>query len=279
MDSKITFGNQSGNERELVREALWLRLRNESDWQTLSHYVLDQRYFDRYVVFQPADSKARFHKLLIEVLWEFICLGILTPGPSRTSYNYPADLNLPHFHISAYGAEVLKCGRLIPQDPAGFLKEAKAVGKLCFDDVAEGYLEEALRCCGRSCYTASVLLLGVCAETTFLLLCQHVENAISDNSVQEKFAGADGVKLKHRIIVQRYEQLSSKIRRTQLPDGLDITLKGVYDLIRRQRNDLGHPQNIRPEVDREHAFAHFQCFLTYLRDIEAFAQFCRDNSL
>ncbi len=279
MDSKIIFGNQSENERELVRDVLWRRLRNESDWETLSHYVFDRRYFDRYVVFQPADSRARFHQLLIEVLWEFVGLGVLTPGLSGTSHNYPAHLNLPNFHISAYGAEVLKSGQLIPQDPAGFLKEAKAVGKLCFDDVAEGYLEEALRCFGRSCYTASVLLLGVCAETTFLLLCQYVEKAISDPAVKQKLDETEPVKGKHRIVVERYEQLSSKIRRTQLPDGLDITLKGVYDLIRRQRNDLGHPQDIRPEIDREHAFAHFQCFLTYLRDIEAFAQFCQENSL
>jgi hypothetical protein len=38
--------------------------------------------------------------------------------------------------------------------------------------------------------------------------------------------------------------LSAKVRRETLSDGLDVTLASAYDLIRRQRNDLGHPQEI-----------------------------------
>src|SRR5437899_3122741 len=67
--------------------------------------------------------------------------------------------------------------------------------------------------------------------------------------------------------------------RQQLPDGLDVTLAGVYDLIRRQRNELGHPQDARPEIDREHAFALFHLFVTYLRDIEALAAHVQSHGL
>ena len=35
---------------------------------------------------------------------------------------------------------------------------------------------------------------------------------------------------------------------------LDVTLTSAFDLIRRQRNDLGHPQAIPPAIDRQHAF-------------------------
>lgn len=56
------------------------------------------------------------------------------------------------------------------------------------------------------------------------------------------------VKTKHRWIVTKYEALPARIKREHLPDGLDVTLKGVYDLIRRQRNELGHPQLVARNV-------------------------------
>jgi hypothetical protein len=71
--------------------------------------------------------------------------------------------------------------------------------------------------------------------------------------------------------VERYTALPQKVRREALPDGLDVTLTSAYDLVRRQRNDLGHPQEKPPMTDRQHAFTFFQVFLTVVRDLEAFA--------
>jgi hypothetical protein len=200
-------------------------------------------------------------------------LGILVTGQpsSQTSQATGYDAwNLPWFQPSTYGEQVLNSGRIVPQDQRGYLNETKAIGKLCFGDVAEHYLEEALRCFSRSCYTASVLLLGVATEASFLQLCVLYEKSITNPNAQKKFSRLSRIKEKHRRILDSYLALPGTIRH-ELPDGLDVTLAGVYDLIRRQRNEVGHPQDARPEIDRDHAFALFQLFLTYLRDIENLA--------
>jgi len=51
-----------------------------------------------------------------------------------------------------------------------------------------------------------------------------------------------------------------------------MSLKSAFELIRRQRNDLGHPQTIPPAVDRRHAFMFFQGFSTIVSDLEALAR-------
>ena len=109
-------------------------------------------------------------------------------------------------------------------------------------------------------------------------LCVVVAGSILDPNHKEKFDKLRGAKDKHRWIVATYERLPVNARR-QLPDGIDISLTGIYDLIRRQRNELGHPQATRLGVDRARAFASFQLFPTFLRDAEAFATYCRANGV
>jgi hypothetical protein len=269
VDSKVHFSAKEQDNVELVRQIVWRRLRKEK-WNQLS---VNDHGFDQFVTFEDDSCRFVFGNLAREVLWELIGLGIMVPGQpsSQTSQatGYEA-WNLPWVQLSTYGQQVLKTGRVVPQDQLGYLNEARTIGKLCFGDVAEHYLEEALRCFSRSCYTASVLLLGVASEASFNQLCSLYEKSIPDPNAQKKFSKLQRVKEKHRWILQKYLALPGTIR-NQLPDGLDVTLSGVYDLIRRQRNDLGHPQDIRPEIDREHAFALFHLFVTYIREIEALA--------
>jgi hypothetical protein len=269
VDSKVYFGASEQTNIELVRQGVWQRLRKEN-WNQLS---VNDYGFDEFVTFEDNSYRFIFGNLAREVIWELIGLGILVPGQSssETSHASGSDAwNLPWVQLSTYGQEVVKSGRVVPQDPLRYMNEAKTIGKLCFGDVAEHYLEEALRCFSRSCYTASVLLLGVATEASFLQLCSLYEKSIADPNAQKKFSKLQGIKEKHRRILEKYLALPSAVRQ-KLPDGLDVTLAGVYDLIRRQRNELGHPQDARPEIDREHAFALFHLFERYLRDIEALA--------
>jgi hypothetical protein len=277
VDSKVHFGANEQNDLELVRQVVWQRLRNEK-WNQLS---VNDYGFDQFVKFEDNSYRFIFGNLAREVFWELIGLGILVPGQpsSQTSQATGYDAwNLPWVQLSTYGEQVLKSGRIVPQDQLGYLNETKTIGKFRFGDVSEHYLEEALRRFSRSCYTASVLLLGVATEASFLQLCSLYEKSIADPNLQKKFSKLQRIKEKHRRILESYLALPGAIRQ-QLPDGLDVTLAGVYDLIRRQRNELGHPQDARPEIDREHAFALFHLFVTYLRDIEALAAHVQSHGL
>ena len=89
----------------------------------------------------------------------------------------------------------------------------------------------------------------------------------------------DTVKAKHRWLVDKFQTLPAEVRRKQLPESLDMTLLSLYELIRRQRNDLGHPQENPPDVSRDQAFVQFRLFPTFIKDVEAFAAYCKSDGL
>jgi hypothetical protein len=79
-------------------------------------------------------------------------------------------------------------------------------------------------------------------------------------------------------LVGRYENLPGAERR-RLPESLDVTLTSLYDLIRRQRNELGHPQPQPPQTTREEAFVFFRLLPTFIEDAQALAQYCATNPI
>lgn len=96
-----------------------------------------------------------------------------------------------------------------------------------------GYIEEALCCFARGCFTASVLLLGVAAEAVVLNACELIVAESGDPALRKSYESLpDVLKQRHRWLVDRYKALPPKVRREALPDGLDVTLASAYDLIR-----------------------------------------------
>jgi hypothetical protein len=266
--TRIKFDNSRRDNIGLVREILLRRLREDgADWHQFKPH--DQG-FDRFLEFPSGSERSRFEDLLRQVIWELVATGVIAPG---NDLDYRTT-NIPYFSITDYGRTVLSAGQVIPHDPDGYLVEIREAGKACVDIVALGYIQEALCCFTRGCHTASVLLLGVAAEAVILKICEILVDANTKFAVRREYESLpDSAKQKHRWLVKRYHSLPPKVRRNNLPDGLDVTLTSAYDLIRRQRNDLGHPQAIPPEVDRQHAFVFFQVFLTVVRDLEAFAKY------
>ena len=51
----------------------------------------------------------------------------------------------------------------------------------------------------------------------------------------------------------------------------------VYDFLRTQRNDLGHPRDVPPDVDREDAFANLQMIPRYYQVAEELRRFLAAN--
>jgi hypothetical protein len=269
MDETPVFKESDSKNLEYVRSIVLTRLKRQSTWQFLD----DNWELQPFVSFETNQSHSRFLVLAQEILWQFIIQGIITPGKDAS------NRTLPFFRITDYGTEVLKHEKFIPHDPTSYLQDLRAVAKTSLGKVAIAYIEEALRCFTSGCHMASVLLLGVASESVFLELCEVVGSSLKDTRDQNKFATLRQVKEKHRWIVKKYSDLPGPTRHKQLPESLDITLPALFDLIRRQRNELGHPQENPPSVDREQAFVYFRTFPSYVRDIEAFAEYLKTNGL
>ncbi len=269
--SAVTFTQDDADELELVRKIILLRLKEDPRYNQMYRFWSDPDG-QRYVTFDPPQLSSRFEVLEGEVLWQLIIQGVITPGINSAN---PA---LPCFRITGYGKKVLEEERFLPHDPTGYLDKLSVAAKTVVGHVALGYVQESLRCFTTGCNLASVLLLGVAAEAVFLKLCDVVENNLANPNEQTEFQRRKLVKRKHRWLSNKYESLS-KVVKNQLPESLDITLNSLYDLIRRQRNELGHPQEQLPHIDREKAFMFLTLFPTFVTDVEAFAEYCRNNNI
>jgi hypothetical protein len=53
----------------------------------------------------------------------------------------------------------------------------------------------------------------------------------------------------------------------------------IYELMRAQRNDFGHPTESPPRPSREDANAHLQIFPTYYATAEALRSFLKTNTV
>ena len=253
---------------ELARQIVLHRLRNDEGWTQL-----DYDWNNQFVTFENVGMRGRFGLLANEVMWQLITQGVLTPG-----MNAP-NPTLPFFRITSYGRSVLETERFLPHDPTGYLDDVAAVAETEVGQAGQPYLEEALRCFQSGCNLASVLLLGVAAEAVFLKFCTVAQEALQDAEERERFEQLQSVRPKHRWVVEKYNSLPREARRVMLPESLDVTLTSLYELIRRQRNELGHPQEELPTIDREQAFMFFKLFPTFIQNTEAFAAYCRDNGL
>src|SRR6266481_5151979 len=177
--SRIKFDDSHKDDIGLVREIFLRRLREEgSRWTQCGQH---DPGFESFLEFPSVQDRNRFDDLLRQIIWEFIVSGVIAPGIGLHS----SGVNLPFFTITDFGHEVLSAERAIPQDPDGYIAEIRSAGKTCVDPVAIGYIEEALRCFSRGCYTASVLLLGVAAEEVVLKACELIVAASADPAVRK----------------------------------------------------------------------------------------------
>ena len=270
MEKRPVFRDSDSNNLELVRQIVLYRLKHDSQWHQFD-YDWDQRT-SNFVEFDPSRLRSRFVVLANEVMWQLLTQGVITVGRDASN---PA---LPFFRITDYGQKVLEAERFVPHDATGYLDDLRTVTGVIATDVTVAYVEEALNCFNAGCHIASVLLLGVAAESVFDQMCEIVRASLKDTSEQNNLNPKLPVKPRHRWIVQKYQNLPKSVRQ-QLPESLDMTLTSLYDLIRRQRNELGHPQDKPPSLSREEAFIFFRLFPGFVSDSQAFAEYCHNSGI
>jgi hypothetical protein len=74
-------------------------------------------------------------------------------------------------------------------------------------------------------------------------------------------------------------QQIQKLSPSGFPENATIMVVAIYDLIRCQRNDLGHPRQLPPRVNREDAFVNLQIFPRYYEIAEAIRTFLLSNTV
>ena len=62
-------------------------------------------------------------------------------------------------------------------------------------------------------------------------------------------------------------------------DDAQIAVSSIYNLLRVQRNDLGHPKETPPSVDHPFAFAQLQLFPYYYEKAEQIRECLQSNRI
>jgi hypothetical protein len=273
---KIPF-NPNQPDIEQVRQIVFARLRRDQDWQQRDNTGEGFEPYVEYAGQTELDRRNGRHMLMFlveEVFWQLVGECILAPGMNS---NNP---NLPWFHVTAYGKQVLAATEPQPFDPTGYLRHlAERVPNP--DPTVTAYLAESLDTFRRGNLVASTVMLGIAAERVFVLLSESIQQSLA--SPAEKTALA---KLLDRFAMKpKLDWIHNKIQDVQkkvqpgFPENATIMIVTIYDLMRTQRNELGHPREKPPRMKREDAFANLQIFPRYYEISEEIRDFLKSHQI
>jgi hypothetical protein len=137
-----------------VCEIIFERPRRDPGWQQLDH--TGEGYVG-YVEFVGSRNPRALVFAAQEVFWQLVIEGILAPGIDSS------DLNLPWFHVTEYGKDVVQSGGANPHDPTGYLNRLRE--KIPNPDpTVMAYLQESLATFRRGNRVASTVMLGIAPE-------------------------------------------------------------------------------------------------------------------
>jgi hypothetical protein len=195
------------------------------------------------------------------IMWDLIIEGVIRPGLADGANN-----KLPFFHVTERGKHWIKEGPQSPYDPDGYLKRLRS-SVAGLDPIIVTYLNESLHTFRIGCLLSSTIALGCASEKALLLLIAAYSDALP-STMQDKFRKNTEGRMIKRQFDEFRKMLDSHLRghlTPDLADGLDITLNAVFEMIRTQRNDAGHPTG--KEVSREQVYASLVVFPTYLKKV------------
>jgi hypothetical protein len=182
-----------------------------------------------------------------EIVWGLVIQGIVIPGGSTLQPDLPA------MQVSEWGKKCLDAGEFLPHDAGQYLARLKAL----IAGVDSGillYLHESLTAFRSGAYVASAVMTGVAAEKTLLVLRDAMETALPTHDAKDKFAA----KTKTKLIKQAFDEMWKRLDPVHDQLAADLSkedvraeLGGTFDLIRKTRNDAGHPTG--RQISREEA--------------------------
>ena len=260
----------------LLRQIMLQRLRQDPNWEQIEDD--NGKGFRTLLEIepQPPGLDDAFAQSLLDVFWELVNEGVLAPGKNLAGGDMQ---NLPWFHCTAYGKTVIAAGEYVPHDTTGYLARLSARVQPV-DATVRAYLEESLRTFLHGDFVASMVMLGVAAERVFLLVCESLVAALKDAGERDEFAKV----LKQQAMRKKLDWVNGKLRRIEdgkrpagYPDRASLMVVAMYDLMRAQRNDVGHPREDPPRVPREEANAHIQIFPSYYETAETLRAFLKAN--
>lgn len=168
----------------------------------------------------------------------------------------------PRYTITEYGKEAILKDDWLPYDPDGYLKALKT--KIPnIDDITLAYIGEAVSAYNHRHLLSATLTIGVASENLMLLLIEAYANWISDEKRKDSFRK----RIEEKFISAQYKEFKKEFLGDVKSFSKDIQtnwetyLDGIFNFIRLNRNDAGHPTG--KQFDAKVVYANLQVFSEY----------------
>jgi len=152
----------------------------------------------------------------------------------------------------------------------------------CLDDVLESYIKESINALNNKCYISSVFCLGAASERLILLLQEAYCNALATDYSERKkqILKKDKIGEVFKAIKSDFEKINQQDKSyfKNLWETIISEIQAIFDLIRRSRNDAGHPVKI-PEFDHFYTEGNLMIFPRYCINVDKIIEHLKDNSL
>jgi hypothetical protein len=176
------------------------------------------------------------------------------------------------------GTECFEQNNILPYDPDGYLREfTRQVSNV--DQITLSYLGESVTAYNRDLLLSSTITLGVASENMILLLIESFTQAIADTARRTRLEE----KLRDKFISTQFgifrpelAQFESQLP-TNLKRDLDTYLDGVFNFIRLNRNQAGHPTGNR--TTKKIALHNLQVFVDYAKRVFALIEYLNNTPL
>lgn len=211
--------------------------------------VLDQALTRKLLDHKPTAYAASLLEIaVLDVIWELVLEGVFAPGSTLRSSS------LPYLRITEHGKKCLEAGQLTPHDPSRYLERIRKQNP-SIDQTTLLYLGEALQTFKAGNHLATAVMVGVTAENLLLRLVDSVRAALDTTARQNKFdhvTKGKSSKILHDEVLARLKSPSNPLP-ANLQSNVEEDLDGIFALIRKSRNDAGHPTGRRFERSETHA--------------------------
>lgn len=180
-----------------------------------------------------------------ESVWDLIRQGVLYPT---------CDLNARGWHpeelcLSQYGREALGPEGPSPYDPDGYLA-ALNDGLPHLDDMLREYVGEGLAAFRQGCFRASIVMVGCAAERLGDLLADAlaaysqapVGPALANLQRELSGEGRPHYRRQMKLVDEALEEMPKLVPQDAREAFSDV--RHIAEIIRRSRNDYGHPRNV-----------------------------------
>ena len=249
--------------REEIKNLIFTHFKQQITWintnpNQAQQFQMGQIYsLFPYVQNEPSWKHDKIYSIAREIVQELINNGFLYPGLSNDQ-----NSSYPWLTITEYGKEAFLKEDWLPYDPEGYLKALKE--KIpTIDDITLAYISEAVSAYNRRHLLSATITIGVASENLMLLLIEAYTNWLTDKSRKTSFQK----KTQDRFISTQYKEFKKEFIKDikSLPKNFqsdwETYLDGVFNFIRLNRNDAGHPTG--KQFDAKVVYANLQMFVEY----------------